>query len=56
MPSRPLTLQIPTETLAARTADGSPEVQVTMGCIHCGAGLTLHITGGPGGTGLSVSD
>jgi hypothetical protein len=44
-----------TETLAARTADGSPEVQVTMGCIHCGAGLTLHIMGGPGGTGIALS-
>jgi hypothetical protein len=44
------------ETQAAKTADGSPEVAVTMGCLQCGAGLALHITGGPGGTGLFVSD
>jgi hypothetical protein len=43
------------ETHAASTADGSPTIDVTMGCLQCGAGLALHIMGGPGGTGIALS-
>ena len=41
------------ETSAAPTDDHAPAVRTTMGCIHCGAGLTLQITGGPPGTGIT---
>jgi hypothetical protein len=43
------------ETYAAPTDDHAPAVRTTMGCIHCGAGVTLQITGGPGGTGIACS-
>jgi hypothetical protein len=44
-----------TEMGAAPTTDRAPEVTVTMGCLQCGAGLGLRITGGPGGTGIAFS-
>ena len=43
------------ETYAAPTDDHAPAVTTTMGCIHCGASLTLQITGGPRGTGIAGS-
>jgi hypothetical protein len=43
------------ETSAAPTADHAPTVSTTMGCTHCGAGLTLQITGGAPGTGIACA-
>jgi hypothetical protein len=43
------------ETSAAPTDDHVSAVRTTMGCLHCGAGVTLQITGGPGGTGIAGS-
>jgi hypothetical protein len=43
------------ETSAAPADDHAPAVRTTMGCTHCGAGLTLQITGGAPGTGMACS-
>jgi hypothetical protein len=43
------------ETSAAPTDDHAPAVATTMGCIHCGTGLTLQLTGGAEGTGIACT-
>jgi hypothetical protein len=43
------------ETSAAPTDDHAPAVSTTMGCIQCGTGVALQITGGEEGTGITGS-